>query len=105
MVDSLSHTARWFRRRSLNLDTASVFGGPLEEPLAAKCRSAALPGVPRAPPAAPRLAARPIGVARNDPRGAHLGSRKSHSDLGRNRRSSAADRVAGASTFPLCSPP
>ena len=58
----------------MNLDTASVFGSPLEEPLAAKCRSAVLPGVPRAPPAAPRLAARPIGVARNDPHGAHLGS-------------------------------
>ena len=45
----------------------------------------------RASPAEPRPAARPLGPAQRAPHGAHLGSRKSHSNLGRNRRSSAAD--------------
>ena len=46
--------------------------------------------ITRASPADPRPAARPLGSAQRAPHGAHLGSLKSHSNLGRNRRSSAA---------------
>ena len=41
--------------------------------------------ITRASPADPRPAARPLGSAQRAPHGAHLGSRKSHSNLGRNR--------------------